>query len=185
MASTRLLAALFSALVIAVGIAACGGSDETTTVTTTAASSHATESQGGAGTETGTGEAAAEPVAEPDAKAQQDIDKITSGLDQEQQQADASSSDAVVPGDNAVQSLSYAQAQKGLSHARYCASDVIAGPNTSCSFALNVAYDYYNSGFARRFVSYSPVTGRYYQVRCRGRHPTICHAGNGAIIAIA
>jgi hypothetical protein len=180
MASTRLLAALFSVLVIAVGLAACG-SDETTTVTESAATGGGGEP---AGTETGTGEAADEPIAAPDAKAQNDIDKITAGLADEQQQTGASASDPAVEGDG-VQTLTFKAAMSGLRNARYCASNVVAGPNTSCAFALNVAYDYFSLGRPRSFRSYSPTTGQYYEVYCRYRHPTICRAGNGALIAIA
>ncbi|HEY8001461.1 MAG: hypothetical protein ACHQJ5_00620 [Vicinamibacteria bacterium] len=180
MASTRLLAALFSMFVIALGVAACG-SDETTTVTETASTAAGDQA---AATETGTGEAADEEIAAPDAKAQNDIDKITAGLADEQQQSGASADDPAVEG-NGVETLTFKAAMSGLSHARYCASNVVAGPNTSCAFALNVAYDYFSLGRPRSFRSYSPTTGQYYNVYCRYRHPTICRAGNNALIAIA
>jgi hypothetical protein len=180
MASTRLFAALFSMLVVALGVAACG-SDETTTVTETASAAAGGEA---AATETGTGEAADEEIAPPDAKAQNDIDKITAGLADEQKQAGATATDPAVEG-NGVQTLTFKAAMSGLQNARYCASNVVAGPNTSCAFALNVAYDYFSLGRPRSFRSYSPTTGQYYNVYCRYRHPTICRAGNGALIAIA
>ena len=129
MASTRLLAALFSVLVIGIGLAACGGSDETTTVTET----HRCNGRRGrrrATTVTGTGEAAEEEIAAPDAEAQEDIDKITSGLEETQEEADASDSDAVVEGGGGVPKLTYGEARENLNKPRYCAADVIAGRNT-------------------------------------------------------
>jgi hypothetical protein len=181
MASTRLLAALFSVLVIGIGLAACG-SDETTTVTETTAATGGEEAAGE--TVTGTGEAAEEEIAAPDAEAQEDIDKITSGLEESQEEADASDSDAVVEGGGGVPKLTYGEARENLNKPRYCAADVIAGRNTSCAFALNVAYDFFALGGARRFTSYSPITGKYYRVRCRLSSPVICIAGNGAVIGI-
>jgi hypothetical protein len=178
-ASARTLFAALCAALIAIGLVACGG-DETTTVTETAAVEESATTE----TETGTGEAADEEIAAPDAEAKADIEKITEGLDEAQEKAGADDSDTIVEAGGGVPKLTYAQAQKGLSNARYCASDVIAGPNTSCAFALNVAYDFFSTGGARRFVSYSPVTGEYYRVRCRGARPVICRAGNGALIAI-
>jgi hypothetical protein len=181
MASTRLLAALFSALVIGIGLAACGG-DETTTVTETAAAAGGEEATGDL--VTGTGEAADEEIAAPDAEAQEDIDKITSGLEESQQQANADDDDEIIEAGDGVPKLTYGQARENLNQARYCAADVIAGRNTSCAFALNVAYDFFSLGGARRFTSYSPTTGRYYRVRCRLTSPVICRAGNGAIVGI-
>jgi hypothetical protein len=180
-ASARTLTALCCACLIAVALAACG-SDETTTVTETAATDATEEA---AATATGTGEAADEEIAEPDAKAQEDIDAITEGLEDAQEQSGASADDAVVEASGGVPKLTFQQASSGLQNARYCASDVIAGPNTSCAFALNVAYDYFTLGRARSFISYSPVTGKYYRVRCKGIRPTICRAGNGGLIGIA
>jgi hypothetical protein len=165
--------------VSALVLGACGGGDETTTVTTTAA---ATEAEAG-GAE-GTDEAAAEEIAPPDAKAKNQIDQIADGVAEDQQETDASGSDTIVGGSGGVPALSYAQAKGGLGRARYCGNYVVAGPNTSCSFALNVAYDYFVSGRARSFVSYSPVTGQAYNVYCRGKRPTVCVAGNNATIYI-
>jgi hypothetical protein len=180
-ASARTLFAALCAALIAIGLVACGG-EETTTVTETASVEETPAAV--ADTETGTGEAAREEIAAPDADAKADIEKITEGLDEAQEKAGADDSDAAIEAGGGVPKLTYGQAQKGLSNARYCASDVIAGRNTSCAFALNVAYDFFSTGGARRFVSYSPVTGQYYRVRCRGARPVLCRAGNGALIAI-
>jgi hypothetical protein len=181
MTRLSLVACALSLLVAALVLGACGGSDETTTVTETAPTSGAA---GGADATTGSGEASAESIAPPDAKAQAQIDKIASGVTAEQQQSDSSSGDDLVGGEGKVPALSYAQAKSGLSRARYCGNYVVAGPNTSCSFALNVAYDFFANGRPRSFVSYSPVTGDAYRVYCRGKHPTVCVAGNSASIYI-
>jgi hypothetical protein len=167
------------ALLLALVLAACGD-DETTTVTTTVAEA------GGEATEeaaTGSGEAASEEIAPPpDAKAEQDIQEITEGVEEAQQE---SGGETAVPGSGDVPALSFQQARSGLENARYCSRYVVAGPNTSCSFALNVAYEYFRLGRPSRFTAYSPVTGLYYRVRCKYVHPTLCRAGNGAVIAIA
>ena len=172
----KTLGCAVAVLALTLAFAACGGGDETTTVTETSASTEAESA--------GTDEAAAEEIAPPDAKAQDQIDQIAAGVEDVQEQTDASGSDTLVGGDGGVPKLSYTQAKGGLNRARYCGNYVAAGRNTSCSFALNVAYDYFTLGRARSFVSYSPVTGQAYQVYCRGRHPTICVAGNSATIYI-
>lgn len=182
MTPARLLSCALAMFVAALTLAACGGDDETTTVTTTAAA--AEESSAASSEEAGTGEAAAEEIAPPDAKAQNQIDQIAEGVSEEQQQTDSSSSDTIAGGSGNVPPLSFGQAKAGLNQARYCGNYVVAGPNTSCSFALNVAYDYFATGRARRFISYSPVTGQAYRVYCRGRRPTVCVAGNSATIYI-
>ncbi len=173
----RALGGMTVMLVVLV-LAACG--DDETTVTTTVAES------GGEATEeaaTGTDEAAGEEIAPPpDAKAKQDIEEIQQGIEEAQQEAGG---DTAVPGSGDVPALSFQQASSGLENARYCSRYVIAGPNTSCTFALNVAYQYFRLGRARRFTAYSPATGLYYKVRCKYVHPTLCRAGNGAVIAIA
>jgi hypothetical protein len=187
MSDRRFIVGALLLLVAALGLAACG-SDTTTTVTETspsASSSSSSETTTSAETATtGSGEASEESIAPPDAKAQAQIDKIASGVTNEQKQTDASGSDAVAGGENGVPALSFAQAKSGLSRARYCGNYIVAGPNTSCSFALNVAYDFYANGRPRSFISYSPVTGQAYHVYCRGKHPTVCVAGNSASIYI-
>jgi hypothetical protein len=165
-------------MLIALVLAACGD-DETTTVTTTVSEAGGEAAE----TATGTDEAAGEEIAPPpDAKAEQDIEEIQQGIEDAQQEAGG---DTAVPGSGEVPALSFQQASSGLENARYCSRYVIAGPTTSCGFALNVAYEYFRLGRARRFTAYSPTTGLYYQVRCKYVHPTLCRAGNGAVIAIA
>ena len=170
---------VMTVMLVALVLAACGD-DESTTVTTTVSES------GGEATEetvTGTDEAASEEIAPPpDAKAEQDIEEIQQGIEEAQQEAGG---DTAIPESGEVPALTFKSASSGLENARYCSRYVIAGPNTSCAFALNVAYEFFRLGRARRFTAYSPTTGLYYQVRCKYVHPTLCRAGNGAVIAIA
>src|SRR5215213_1023387 len=139
-------------LLMALVLVACGDGD-TTTVTTTVSES------GGEATETAStasGEAAGEEVAAPDEQAQEDIDEITQGVEEQAQQ----SGDTAVEGGNGVPALTFKAASSGLEDARYCSKYVIAGPNTSCGFALNVAYTYFRLNRASRFSAYSPTTGQ-------------------------
>lgn len=67
--------------------------------------------------------------------------------------------------------------------ARACGSAYGAG-SASCPFVENVSGDYYASGQSGSFTSYSPVTGLTYRVTCNGSSPTVCTAGNNAVIYI-
>jgi hypothetical protein len=60
-----------------------------------------------------------------------------------------------------------------------CGSGVTAGPNTSCSFALNVRANFTGPGLD---VAYSPVTGQTYDMECVGTGPVECTGGNGASV---
>jgi cell division protein FtsB len=71
--------------------------------------------------------------------------------------------------------------QEDLSQTRDCGG-VLAGPNTSCAFARNVANDYYSSGSSSNFSTYSPVTGQTYQMTCGGGSPVVCTGGNNATV---
>ena len=175
MTKVKLFGLALALLVAALTLGACGGSDETTTVTAEAPVANASDAGGEA--TTGSGEAADEAIAPPDPKAQKQIDTIADGVSEEQQKTNSSSSDPIVGGTGGVPELSYAQAKSGLSRARYCGNYVVAGPNTSCSFALNVAYDFFANGRPRSFMSYSPVTGQAYRVYCRGREPDSVRRG--------
>ena len=64
-----------------------------------------------------------------------------------------------------------------------CGGNVSAGPNTTCAFALNVAYEYLNQGGGTRTIDVlSPVTGRYYAMSCVSGVPTVCRGGNNAVV---
>jgi hypothetical protein len=69
------------------------------------------------------------------------------------------------------------------SDARYCGSAYGAG-SASCPFVENVSADYYASGESSSFTSYSPTTDLTYTVTCNGADPTVCTAGNAAVIYI-
>lgn len=69
------------------------------------------------------------------------------------------------------------------SDARFCGSAFGAG-SASCPFVENVIDDYYASGRAGSFTSYSPTTGLTYTVTCNGSGPTVCTAGRAAVIYI-
>ena len=166
-------------ILLALVLAACGD-DETTTVTTTVSESGGEDAESAT---TGSGEAASEEIAPaPDAKAEEDIDEITQGIEEEQQK---SGGDTAIPGSGDVPALSFKAASSGLENARYCSRYVIAGPNTSCAFALNVAYEYFRLGRASRFTAYSPVTGLYYAVGCGNAPPPVGRAATGGDPATA
>lgn len=65
-----------------------------------------------------------------------------------------------------------------------CATGVQVGPNTSCSFAMNVAGEYGSNPGASQISAYSPVTGEYYTMSCGafGGGGTVCTGGNGAAV---
>ena len=51
---------------------------------------------------------------------------------------------------------------------------------TSCEFAQNVFYGFYEAAGESQFQAYSPSTGKEYQVRCTGQSTVTCRAGIGA-----
>ena len=65
-----------------------------------------------------------------------------------------------------------------------CATGVQVGPNTSCSFAMNVAGEYGSNPGATTITALSPVTGTQYTLSCSpwsgGGH--VCTGGNNASI---
>jgi hypothetical protein len=66
-----------------------------------------------------------------------------------------------------------------------CGGNLSVGPNTTCSFAVNVQADYLdNGGGSGQFYSFSPVTRQYYLMTCRGGVPTVCRGGNNAVVYI-
>ncbi len=62
-----------------------------------------------------------------------------------------------------------------------CGEEVSVGPNTSCPFALNVAETYRSTG-SSVFDVYSPVTGKTYTMTCSGGSPHVCTGGNDASV---
>ena len=66
-----------------------------------------------------------------------------------------------------------------------CGGNVSAGANTTCPFALNVAYEYLNQGGGTRTIDVlSPVTGQYYTMNCVSGVPSVCRGGNNAVVYI-
>ena len=65
-----------------------------------------------------------------------------------------------------------------------CSSDVSAGANTTCPFALNVASQYEASGSNTPFSVYSPVTDQDYTMSCASGSPVVCTGGNDATVYI-
>jgi hypothetical protein len=65
-----------------------------------------------------------------------------------------------------------------------CGGGVLAGPNTSCPFALNVV-EQYNSvpGDSVVIDVYSPVTEQTYTMNCvRAGNTVTCRGGNNAVV---
>lgn len=55
---------------------------------------------------------------------------------------------------------------------------------TSCGFARNVARGFANGSYRPR--AYSPSTGRYYTMNCRGsRRSAYCTGGNHAFVSLS
>jgi len=130
---------------------------------------------------------ASEQAAKQSALAQQqeqeklaaEVQKLKEQLDAKTAAATPSTVTKVVPGQPA-QPVQPAQ-PAGTS----CGGNVSAGPNTTCSFALNVAAEYLTQGGGTRTVDvYSPVTNRYYSMSCVAGVPTVCRGGNNASVYI-
>jgi hypothetical protein len=78
-----------------------------------------------------------------------------------------------------------APAQPAQPQGTSCGSNVSAGQNTTCAFALNVAAEYLTQGGGTRTVDvYSPVTNQYYSVTCVAGVPTVCRGGSNAVVYI-
>lgn len=65
-----------------------------------------------------------------------------------------------------------------------CGGGVQVGPNTSCSFAMNVSGEYGSNPGASTISAYSPVTGEEYTLNCGAWSGggTLCTGGNGAAV---
>jgi hypothetical protein len=63
----------------------------------------------------------------------------------------------------------------------FCGGGVEArAGTTSCEFAQNVFYEFYEASPQRDFPVYSPVTGKEYQMHCTGESLVTCSGGTGA-----
>jgi len=66
-----------------------------------------------------------------------------------------------------------------------CGGNLSVGPNTSCSFAANVEAEFYAAGGGTSTIEvYSPVTARYYTMKCVAGIPSVCRGGNNAVVYI-
>jgi serine/threonine-protein kinase len=65
-----------------------------------------------------------------------------------------------------------------------CGGDVLAGPNTSCPFALNVEESWSETGGTNPVIAYSPVTGSSYAMNCSGTVGGLqeCTGGDNALV---
>ena len=61
-----------------------------------------------------------------------------------------------------------------------CDGYVQVGPSTSCAFANNVFYEFFEAQPARSFSAYSPTTGQVYEMSCSGGSVVTCGGGQGA-----
>lgn len=103
---------------------------------------------------------------------------------QRQVQARAGATPAAGGGKTAGGGTSAGSAGTG-SGAHTCGSGVSVNSATSCSFADNVAGDWRsNGGGSSSFQSWSPVTQRWYVMRCVSGMPTVCRGGNNAVVFI-
>jgi hypothetical protein len=65
-----------------------------------------------------------------------------------------------------------------------CGQRVVAGPGTSCAFALNVRAAFINHGTGQ-VTAYSPTTGQSYTMTCvQLRQVVRCTGGDGAEVDI-
>jgi hypothetical protein len=63
-----------------------------------------------------------------------------------------------------------------------CGAGLYAGPDTSCSFALNVQQDAEAAGYPYQLSAYSPVTGESYLMTLTSTSPYTYQGGNGALV---
>jgi hypothetical protein len=65
-----------------------------------------------------------------------------------------------------------------------CGGGVLAGPDTSCPFALNVEESWSETGGTNPVIAYSPVTGSSYAMNCSGTVGGLqeCTGGDNALV---
>jgi hypothetical protein len=122
--------------------------------------------------------AAEEAAKQKQASVEADIQKLKEDLAKAKAQASASSSPVATqkPAPPAP-----APAAKGAS----CGGNLSVGPNTSCAFAANVEAAFYAAGGGTSTIEvYSPVTARYYTMRCVAGIPSVCRGGDNAVVYI-
>jgi uncharacterized protein YceK len=123
---------------------------------------------------------ASEEAAKQSASAQQDAQaKLAAEVQKLEQQLAAKTASAT------ASTSTQAPVQPVQRQATSCGSNISAGPNTTCPFALNVAAEYLSQGGGTiSIVVYSPVTGQDYTMNCVAGVPSVCRGGNNAVVYI-
>lgn len=115
-----------------------------------------------------------------EAQDQAKMDQLQNQVKQLQQQANQGSGEANQGNSGSDQSSSSGIAGPVAS----CADGVQVGPNTSCSFAMNVAGEKGSNPDATTISAYSPVTGENYTMACApwAGGGTVCSGASGAVV---
>ena len=123
---------------------------------------------------------ASEEAAKQSASAQQDAQaKLAAEVQKLEQQLAGKTASAT------ASTSTQAPVQPVQPQATSCGSNISAGPNTTCPFALNVAAEYLSQGGGTiSIVVYSPVTGQDYTMNCVAGVPSVCRGGNNAVVYI-
>jgi membrane protein involved in colicin uptake len=127
---------------------------------------------------------ASEQAAKQSASAQQEAQAKLAAEVQKLKEQLAAKTAAATP--STVTKAAPAQpAQPAQPQGTSCGSNVSAGQNTTCAFALNVAAEYLTQGGGTRTIDvYSPVTNQYYSMTCVAGVPTVCRGGSNAVVYI-
>jgi biotin carboxyl carrier protein len=128
---------------------------------------------------------ASEEAAKQKDKLQQDEQKrLAAEVKKLQQEASKAKKDAAKVGASAKPAAP-APAAPAPRRGASCGGNLSVGTNTSCAFAANVESSFYAAGGGTNNIQvYSPVTGRYYTMRCVAGIPTVCRGGNNAVVYI-
>jgi hypothetical protein len=130
---------------------------------------------------------ASEEAANQKVKAQQEEQaRLSAEVKKLQQEADkAKKNPSSGPSSSARLPAPPAQAAPATGRGTSCGGNLSVSRNTSCAFAANVRAAFYAGGGGTRSVeAYSPVTGRYYTMRCVAGIPSVCRGGINAVVYI-
>lgn len=160
-ASARVALALLTTLLLALGLAACGGGEDVTV--TQEATSESTDGE------------STDDVAELEEQIEELQDEVDSGDDSESGLTTTSTTtpdEAPPEGDTGGVPADAANCGAGV---------YVDSSTTSCAFGKNVAADYFSSP-GNTFESFSPTTGESYEMTCAGPPPIVCTGGDGAVV---
>jgi hypothetical protein len=125
--------------------------------------------------------AAEEAAKQKQASVEADVQKLKEDLAKAQASASASSAATQKAAPQTAAPPAPAPAAKVTS----CGGNLSVGANTSCSFAVNVEAAFYAAGGGTSTIEvYSPVTAKYYTMRCMAGIPSVCRGGNNAVVYI-